>query len=188
LARLELGDLFEFPLSYRDRKLQWEAFRAILLKGYAYKRDFQEFLSHPLERLARARLYKEGSAQWFDDYRQTEDSLAGLQIDWQHKAARYPGPLYRRATAIDRGSGRQGPSRGYRTRNGLLPLLVRPYSRSLHRLGNKDYLPSVTQGPDSSTGLSAQAEQRSPLHGVKEQLRAFQFVKEMLVQYHDIWF
>jgi hypothetical protein len=90
LARLEIGDLFEFPLSHRDRKLQWTAFRAILLKGYAYKRDFQEFLSHPLERLARVRLYKEGSAQWFDDYQPTDDSLAGLQIDWQHKTARYP--------------------------------------------------------------------------------------------------
>ncbi len=55
LARLELRDLLEFPWTYHGPKLRWITFRGIILKGLVYKRDFQEFLDHPLQRIAKAR-------------------------------------------------------------------------------------------------------------------------------------
>ena len=89
LARLELRDLFAFPASYSDTSLRWAAFRAILLKGFVYKRDLQEFLLDPhkrfLEKQFRAR-WPEMAYNWIGP----DDNLAGLEIDWQQRTARYP--------------------------------------------------------------------------------------------------
>jgi hypothetical protein len=75
LPRLELRDLIEFPRSFLDRKLQWVAFRGVLLKGYGYRTDFQDFLTHPAERLEKVRVAKEGSAGWFYNYELAEDRV-----------------------------------------------------------------------------------------------------------------
>jgi hypothetical protein len=90
IARLDLPDLFEFPLTYRERKLQWRIARGLILKGTIYKRDFLEFLDHPAARLAKVRYYDSDSAGWYYGYGGIETSLAGLQIDWQHKTAQFP--------------------------------------------------------------------------------------------------
>jgi hypothetical protein len=90
IARLELRDLMEFPWTYRGKQLQWVAFRGIILKGFIYKRDFLEFLDHPLARIAKARYYATDSAGWYYGYGGVDESLAGLQIDWQHKTIKYP--------------------------------------------------------------------------------------------------
>jgi len=90
LARLELRDLLEFPWTHRSRKLQWVAFRGIILKGFVYKRDFLEFLDHPLARIAKARYDASDSAGWYYGYGGVDETLAGLQIDWQHKTIKYP--------------------------------------------------------------------------------------------------
>jgi hypothetical protein len=90
LARLELRDLFEFAGSHGSNWRKWVAFRGVLLKGFVYKRDFQEFLLHPLDRLAKVRDQDLHWAQWAYDYTGTDDSLAGLEIDWEHRTARYP--------------------------------------------------------------------------------------------------
>ncbi len=90
IARLGLRDLTGFPWTYRSKKLQWVAFRGILLKGFVYKRDFQEFLKHPLARIAKARYYATDSAGWYYGYGGVDESLAGLQIDWQHNMITYP--------------------------------------------------------------------------------------------------
>jgi hypothetical protein len=90
LARLELRDLLEFPWTHRSRKLQWVAFRGIILKGFVYKRDFLEFLDHPLARIAKARYDASDSAGWYYGYGGVDETLAGLQIDWQDKTIKYP--------------------------------------------------------------------------------------------------
>jgi len=90
LARLELRDLLEFPWTHRGRKLQWVAVRGIILKGFVYKRDFLEFLDHPLARIAKARYDASDSAGWYYGYGGVDETLAGLQIDWLHKTIRYP--------------------------------------------------------------------------------------------------
>jgi hypothetical protein len=90
IARLQLRDLLEFPWSYPTRKLQWVTFRGILLKGFVYKRDFMEFLDHPRARIAKARYYGTDSAGWYYGYGGVDKSLAGLQIDWQHRTMQFP--------------------------------------------------------------------------------------------------
>jgi hypothetical protein len=90
LARLELRDLMEFPWTYPSKELQWAAFRGIILKGFVYKRDFQEFLNHPWQRIAKARSVASNSARWYYAYPGTDQNLAGLRIDWQHKTMQFP--------------------------------------------------------------------------------------------------
>jgi hypothetical protein len=90
IARLGLRDLTEFPWTYRSRQLQWVAIRGIILKGFVYKRDFLEFLDHPLARIAKSRYYAADSAGWYYGYGGTNTSLAGLQIDWQHRTMQFP--------------------------------------------------------------------------------------------------
>jgi hypothetical protein len=90
LTRLGLRDLLDFPWTYRSRKLQWVAFRGIILKGFVYKRDFLEFLDHPLARIAKARFVDSESANWFYSFGGTDEDLEGLRIDWQHKTMQFP--------------------------------------------------------------------------------------------------
>ena len=90
IARLKLRDLAEFPESFDTFKLKWVTAGAMLFKGYVYKRDFLDFISHSKARLAKVELYKGFSAGWFYDYVGPNHSVAGLQIDWQHNVATYP--------------------------------------------------------------------------------------------------
>jgi hypothetical protein len=90
IARLGLRDVLEFPWTYQDKKLQWMIVRGMVLKGTIYKRDFLEFLDHPVERIKKARYYASDSAGWYYGYGGVDKSLAGLQIDWQRKTAQFP--------------------------------------------------------------------------------------------------
>ena len=90
IAQLRLSDLTDFPWTFEDYKLKWAAFAKILFKGYVYRRDFLDFLSHSKARIAAVRLSNASSAGWFYDYRGSEHSLAGLQIDYTRKVAQYP--------------------------------------------------------------------------------------------------
>lgn len=90
IGRLGLRDLADFPWTYQSPKLRWEIFRGIILKGFVYKRDFEEFLDHPLQRIAKARYYAHDSAGWYYGYGGVDETLAGLHIDWQHKTIQYP--------------------------------------------------------------------------------------------------
>jgi hypothetical protein len=90
LARLELRDLMDFPWTYPNKKLQWAVFRGIILKGFVYKRDFLEFLDHPLARIAKAHFYARESAGWYYSFGGTDANLAGLRIDWQHQTMQFP--------------------------------------------------------------------------------------------------
>ena len=90
LARLGFRDLFEFPWTYRDKRLQWQIVLGMILKGTVYKRDFLEFLDHPIARIAKARYYASDSAGWYYGYGGVDENLTGLQIDWQRKTIQYP--------------------------------------------------------------------------------------------------
>jgi hypothetical protein len=90
IARLGLRDLFEFPWTFRDEKLQWAIVRGMMLKGTIYKRDFLEFLNHPVARVAKVRYYDSDSAGWYYGYGGVDQNLVGLRIDWQHKTLQFP--------------------------------------------------------------------------------------------------
>ena len=100
IARLGWRDLFDFPWTYNTPRLRWLAIRGLLLKGYVYKRDFEEFLDHPRERIAKVRYYDRDSFGWYYGFGGTDESLAGMEIDWQHKVIHFPD----RVTAAQRES------------------------------------------------------------------------------------
>jgi len=117
LARLELRDLAEFPWTFQDKKLQWESVRGIILKGTIYKRDFVEFLDHPVARVAKARYYASDSAGWYYSYGGLDENLTGLQIDWQHKTVQFPDrvPANRRQDIINELLSPRPPDQGRQT-------------------------------------------------------------------------
>ncbi|HLJ17867.1 MAG TPA: hypothetical protein VKV15_25445 [Bryobacteraceae bacterium] len=104
LARLELKDLFDFPWTYQSNRLKWVTFRGILLKGFVYKRDFEDFLLHSLDRFAKVRLYNETWAGSEYGYHGPADSLKGLRIDWQNKKVYYPDNITKAQRAFIEGT------------------------------------------------------------------------------------
>ena len=90
LARLTLHDLLEFPWTFQSKKLQWHVVGGIIFKGTIYKRDFLDFLEHPIARIAKARYYSTDSAGWYYGYGGVDENLTGLQIDWQHRTMQFP--------------------------------------------------------------------------------------------------
>jgi len=93
VGHLRLSDLGEFSGSFRHPLHRWLAFRDALLKGLVYKRDFQEFLLHPLVRLENVRSVRRGSAEWYYNFVPENHSLAGLRVDWPAKKIHYPNGL-----------------------------------------------------------------------------------------------
>jgi hypothetical protein len=93
IAQLRLTDLAEFSGSYREPANRWMAFRDNLLKGFVYKRDFQEFLLNPAARLEKVRIVREGSAGWAYNFVPENHSLAGLAVDWAAKHIHFPDGL-----------------------------------------------------------------------------------------------
>jgi hypothetical protein len=90
IGRLGLRDLGEFPWTYRGKKAQWMIVRGMILKGTIYKRDFIEFLDHPIDRIVKAQYYNHDSAGWYYVYGGNDKNLTGLQIDWKHQTVQAP--------------------------------------------------------------------------------------------------
>jgi hypothetical protein len=90
IHRLELRDLAEFSQSYRDPQRQWRAASGIAFKGLVYKRDLQDFLQHPMQRVQTVRQSWRDSHIWFYDFRTDDKSLAGLTVDWPNRAITVP--------------------------------------------------------------------------------------------------
>ncbi len=90
IRRLTIGDTLPFTLSYHSWASRWYAMRGILLKSFVYRRDFQDFLAHPRERIKKARYYERESAGWYYGFEGEEFSLAGIQVDWAKQEIVFP--------------------------------------------------------------------------------------------------
>jgi hypothetical protein len=91
IGRLHYADIPYFAGSYRrNPKLEWVAARGIALKGLIYKRDFQEFLLHPVSRLKTAQLARNDSYHWYYSYVGPKQSMEGVVIDWQNRTVTVP--------------------------------------------------------------------------------------------------
>jgi hypothetical protein len=88
--RLRWYDVFDFPWSFRDPQLRWEAFRGTLLKGFVFQRDIHAFLDDPKKRIAYVHLVHREAANWRNDYEAPTVSMAGLSIDWTTGQVAYP--------------------------------------------------------------------------------------------------
>lgn len=90
IARLRLGDLWEFSRSYRSPTQQWKAARGILFKGLVYKRDFEDLLLHPISRFRYAKLSHRDSFGWFYGYSGPPNTLSEFRVDWEAKTVSAP--------------------------------------------------------------------------------------------------
>ncbi|HVO98902.1 MAG TPA: hypothetical protein VMT15_12580 [Bryobacteraceae bacterium] len=91
IGRLQYVDLPYFAGSYRhDRALEWAAARGIVLKGLVYKRDFQEFLLHPVERVKLAEQARRDSFFWYYNYVGPNQSMEGVQVDFVNRTVTVP--------------------------------------------------------------------------------------------------
>lgn len=84
------SDVLPFAASYPEWRTRWEAARAAIFKGYAYRADFQDFLANHrrrMEKLAVARSYDADRR-----YNETWGSgdVTGLSVDWKTGAIHFP--------------------------------------------------------------------------------------------------
>lgn len=98
VSRIGLPDVTEFAGSYYSWPERAEALRNVLWKGFAYKRDVQEFLKNPRRRLADIRFKKRQWEEVLQGYQGDNRNLVGLQIDWARMTATFP----ERLTAEDK--------------------------------------------------------------------------------------
>lgn len=90
IGRLKYSDIPEFARSFHDPELEWAAVRGGLLKGLIYKRDFQDFLLHPTERIDMAKLARKDSYLWFYNYAGTNQSMEGVAVDFNNRTITVP--------------------------------------------------------------------------------------------------
>ena len=87
---LRLGDAVEFSLSYPHWPERWQALEATLLKGVAYRRDFQDLLAHSQLRLKHTRESRATAARQLYDAPWKRQNLVGLEVDWKAWRITYP--------------------------------------------------------------------------------------------------
>lgn len=87
---LRWTDLVEFSRSYHSTDLKFKAALGIALKGTVYKADFEDLLIHRKFRLEYAAQARRDSHQWFYDFKDTDQNVAGLVIDWKKKKLTAP--------------------------------------------------------------------------------------------------
>lgn len=90
IGRLRLTDVWDFARSHLTRPMQWKALRGGLFQGIVMQEDVHDFLLRPRERIASAKLNRQGWAGWAYDYDDEPQSLAGLSIDWKTRSVTFP--------------------------------------------------------------------------------------------------
>jgi hypothetical protein len=90
---LRLSDAPGFAASFHHTADRFYALRGALLQGFVYKDDLHALLANPRARFEKVAAYREHSAEWRDGYTGRPESLAGLAVDWQQRAIRFPAGL-----------------------------------------------------------------------------------------------
>lgn len=84
------ADVFSFAASFPEWRTRWEAFRAAMFKGYAYRADVQDFLVNHRVRMKKIAVMRRESA----DRRYNEiwgnTDVTGLSVDWSAMAIHFP--------------------------------------------------------------------------------------------------
>lgn len=87
---LRWSDIPEYAGSYHSADLKFKAALGIALKGTVYKTDFEDLLIHRKFRLAYAAQARRDSHQWFYDFKDTDQNVSGIVIDWKKKKLTAP--------------------------------------------------------------------------------------------------
>ncbi|MCX6632437.1 MAG: hypothetical protein NTW28_32940 [Candidatus Solibacter sp.] len=84
------ADVFPFAGSYPEWRTRWEAARAAIFKGYAYRADVQDFLAHHKFRMKKiAVMRREAAAHRYNDAWSSND-VTGLSVDWKAWTIHFP--------------------------------------------------------------------------------------------------
>jgi hypothetical protein len=84
------ADVLPFAASYPEWRTRWEAGRAALFKGYAYRADFQDFLVHHKFRMKKIEVARRDDAARRYNEVWGSYSVAGLSVDWDTRTIHYP--------------------------------------------------------------------------------------------------
>ena len=87
---LRVGDVYDFTMSFPEWKTRWEAFRGSLLKGWTYRKDFQELLTDPSKRMFAVRWARDEQARSLYNYAWPTTNVNGLSVDFSKKTIEYP--------------------------------------------------------------------------------------------------
>jgi hypothetical protein len=87
---MPLTEVFQFAASYPRWTSRWEAFRAGVLKGFAYRADFQDFLTFHSRRFDRVDAARRTFIDRVYNGAWSSESLAGLGVDWQRRVIAFP--------------------------------------------------------------------------------------------------
>ena len=84
------ADVLSFAASYPEWRTRWEAARAGLFKGYAYRADVQDFLAHHRSRMEKiAVAQREDGPRRYNEIWGSSD-VSGLSVDWNTGAIHFP--------------------------------------------------------------------------------------------------
>ena len=135
---LRIADAFGYASSFTGWERRWEAFRGCVLKGYAYRRDFQDFLVRHKWRLKLLASVRESSADWIYQAGWGTKSLKGLEVDWKARKIVFPEGLTpgERQAVEDRLFRADPPPTGWQAafRRRWLGAIVRRYRGSATRV------------------------------------------------------
>lgn len=65
---LRFGDVWDFARSFPGGSERFEAARGSLLRGFVFKDDVRDFLSHPFSRIEKAEKWRESGVGWVNGY------------------------------------------------------------------------------------------------------------------------
>jgi hypothetical protein len=87
---LDWADVFPFAASYPEWRTRWEAGRAALFKGYAYRADVQDFLANHKFRMKKIAVMRRESAAWRYNEVWGSYDVTGLSVDWKNRTIHFP--------------------------------------------------------------------------------------------------
>lgn len=87
---LRWSDVVPFAASFPTWQMRWEAARAALFKGYAYRADFQDLLANHKFRMKKLEAQQRMAGDLRYNQPWTDHDLRGLSVDWDKRTIEYP--------------------------------------------------------------------------------------------------
>ena len=84
------ADVVPFATSFPTWRVRWEALRAGLFKGYAYRADFQDFLKNHKYRMKKLEFERREAPELRYNQPWSQADVTGLSIDWERRTIQYP--------------------------------------------------------------------------------------------------
>ena len=87
---LRFGDVLPFASSFPTWQMRWQATRAAVFKGYAYRADFQDFLKNHKYRMKKLEFERREAPELRYNQPWSDAEVTGLSVDWEKRTIQYP--------------------------------------------------------------------------------------------------